>query len=120
MEFVHQPVQWESFPKVGTPLTGVLPEQPIWTPLFTAIPPERVGLNGEYDYEGLAKRVAAQLHQSLKAEDICDLQVLQRGKVVILKGIVPNEIVLQQVIEVASQVSGATAVEIGRVAFPNA
>jgi hypothetical protein len=38
--------------------------------LFSTIPPERVGLSGEYDYSGLAKRVAAAFRQQIEAAEL--------------------------------------------------
>ncbi|MEO0769482.1 MAG: hypothetical protein AAFY72_08605, partial [Cyanobacteria bacterium J06649_4] len=52
---------------------------------FGVSPPERIGVGGEYDYNGLAKRVAHCFAQSV-SEDISQLVVRQRGCVVILTG----------------------------------
>ncbi|NJN49798.1 MAG: hypothetical protein HC805_08585, partial [Alkalinema sp. RL_2_19] len=55
------------------------------TCLLAQIPPERVGLNGEYDHSGLAKRVQLALQQRFGAA-IAHLEIAQRGRVVILTG----------------------------------
>lgn len=83
--------------------------------LFQSIPPERVGLNGEYDYNGLAKRVALALSQKLPLQEVANLHVLQRGKVVILRGEILDHKILHQVVQIARSVSGAADVETDRV-----
>jgi osmotically-inducible protein OsmY len=80
-------------------------------PLFATIPPERVGLNGEYDHSGLAKRVALAFQENVSAEEIANLRVTQRGRVVILMGEVANKRLLNRLVSLAMQVDGATGVE---------
>jgi osmotically-inducible protein OsmY len=80
-------------------------------PLFATIPPERVGLNGEYDHSGLAKRVALAFQENVAAEEIANLRVTQRGRVVILMGEIANKRLLSRLISLAMQVDGATGVE---------
>jgi len=75
-----------------------------------AIPPERVGLNGEYDQSGLAKRVALAFDQDSSLEDIHTLWVAQTGATVVLKGKVPSQEILDQVVAIANGVSGAEGV----------
>lgn len=79
--------------------------------LFQTIPPERVGLNGEYDHSGLSKRVQLAFQQAFAPEHLQSLSVAQRGRVVVLKGQVSSKL-LKQLIEVAARVHGATDVEI--------
>ncbi len=74
------------------------------------IPPERVGLNGEYDQNGLAKRVALAFDQDPSLEDINTLWVGQLGGTVVLKGEVPSQDILDQIVAIASSVDGATNV----------
>lgn len=78
---------------------------------FKAIPPERVGLNGEYDHSGLAKRVIQMLRQRFLPQDVEQLRVTQRGAVVILSGRVPDHMVLDQMVEAAKNVMGTWNVE---------
>jgi osmotically-inducible protein OsmY len=88
------------------------------TPNSTAtqsIAPERVGLNGEYDQSGLAKRVALAFDQDPQLDDINTLYVAQTGTTVVLKGRVPSQQILNKMITVARQVNGATAVETTQV-----
>lgn len=77
-----------------------------------ATPPERLGLNGEYDHNGLARRVRYQCGKSLGNETIEKLKIRQRGSVVVLYGCVPNRELLEKIVRVAIQAEGATSVEL--------
>ncbi len=79
------------------------------------IAPERVGLNGEYDQSGLAKRVAAAFDDDSQIDDIETLYVAQTGTTVVLKGSAPDQGKLQRMVEVARKVNGATAVDTSQV-----
>ncbi|MBC7880003.1 MAG: BON domain-containing protein [Anaerolineae bacterium] len=81
----------------------------------TDIPPERVGLNGEFDQSGLAKRVAAAFDEDPAIDDINTLYVAQTSGTVVLKGKVPNQAILTKMIAVAKGVSGTTAVDSSQV-----
>lgn len=83
---------------------------------FSTSPPERIGITGEYDYNGLAKRVLECFNQSVK-EDISRLKVRQRGCVVILTGVVPSRSLLNKLIALATSVEGTALVEIYRMEF---
>ncbi|MBV9389400.1 MAG: BON domain-containing protein [Chroococcidiopsidaceae cyanobacterium CP_BM_ER_R8_30] len=80
-----------------------------------SIPPERVGLNGEYDQSGLAKRVALAFDQDPSLQDIETVYVAQTGGTVVLKGEAPSQEILDQMVSVASGVSGATNVATDQV-----
>lgn len=80
-----------------------------------AIAPERVGLNGEYDQSGLAKRVALAFDNDSSITDIETLYVAQTGTTVVLKGKVPDQQSLTKMVSVARGVSGATAVDTSQV-----
>ncbi len=80
-----------------------------------SIPPERVGLNGEYDQSGLAKRVALAFDQEPDLADIDTVYVAQTGGVVVLKGEAPSQETLNQMVSVALSVDGATNVETDQV-----
>jgi hypothetical protein len=80
------------------------------TSLFKTIPPERMGLNGEYDHSGLAKRVMLAFRKSFSSQEIQHLSVAQRGCVVVLRGQVPQKIITR-LIEIAVATHGATDVE---------
>lgn len=79
------------------------------------IPPERVGLNGEYDQSGLAKRVALAFDQDSEVADIDTVYVAQTGGTVVLKGKVPNQNILNKLVSIARNVNGATSVETNEV-----
>ncbi|PIG93849.1 BON domain-containing protein [Gloeocapsopsis sp. IPPAS B-1203] len=79
------------------------------------VPPERMGLNGEYDQSGLAKRVALAFDQDSTIDDIDTLYVAQTGSTVVLKGRVPNQEILNKMVSVARGVHGATSVETNQV-----
>ncbi|WP_066378737.1 MULTISPECIES: phospholipid-binding protein [unclassified Anabaena] len=80
-----------------------------------SIPPERIGLNGEYDQSGLAKRVALAFDQDAQLDDINSLWVAQTGSTVVLKGQVPNQEILNKMISVARSVQGTAAVDTTQV-----
>lgn len=79
------------------------------------IAPERVGLNGEYDQSGLAKRVALAFDQDSQLDDVDTLWVAQTGTTVVLKGKVPSQDFLNKAIEVANNVNGAGSVDTNQV-----
>lgn len=81
-----------------------------------SIPAERMGLNGEYDQSGLAKRVALAFDEDPNLDDIDTLYVAQTGSVVVFKGRVPSQEILNQMVATALQVNGATNVETDQVA----
>lgn len=81
------------------------------------VAPERVGLNGEYDQSGLAKRVALAFDQDPDLDDINTLYVAQTGGTVVLKGSVPSQDILNKMVSVARSVSGATGVETNQVSI---
>jgi osmotically-inducible protein OsmY len=80
-----------------------------------SIPPERLGLNGEYDQSGLAKRVALAFDQDPQLDDVDTLWVAQTGGTVVLKGKVPSQDILNKMVSVARSVNGATGVETNQV-----
>lgn len=79
------------------------------------IPPERVGLNGEYDQSGLAKRVALAFDEEPDLADEERLWVAQTSTTVVLKGEVSDQATLNKMTSIARGVSGATAVDTSQV-----
>ncbi|BAZ86770.1 BON domain-containing protein [Dolichospermum compactum] len=79
------------------------------------IEPERIGLNGKYDQSGLAKRVALAFDQDPDLDDINTLWVAQTGSIVVLKGQVPSQDILNQLVAVARTVDGTTDVDTTQV-----
>ncbi len=80
-----------------------------------SIPPERVGLNGEYDQSGLAKRVALAFDQDQQLDDVDTLWVAQTSSTVVLKGKVPSQEMLNKMVSVARSVHGTTDVDTSQV-----
>ena len=74
-------------------------------------PPERIGLNGEYDQSGLAKRVALAFDQDPDLDDIDTLWVAQTGSTVVLKGKVPSQDILTKMVSIAHGVDGSTDID---------
>jgi len=89
---------------------------PSW---FRTIPPERVGLDGKFDYHGLQKRVEAAFRECFEPQDLAQLFVAQRGRVVVLYGYVPSEEMLNRLVMLAKRVNGTTRVEVAGVNFEN-
>jgi len=75
-----------------------------------SIPPEKVGLDGNFDESGLAKRVAKALDDANISDNV-GLWVAQRGSTVVLKYNEDARGVLERAQQVARGVEGATAVE---------
>jgi osmotically-inducible protein OsmY len=88
---------------------------PAPAPAGQAIAPERVGLNGEYDQSGLAKRVALAFDEDPELDDVNSLWVAQTGSTVVLKGKVPSQAILNKMVSVAQSVNGATSVDTNQV-----
>ncbi|MBF2017099.1 MAG: BON domain-containing protein [Rivularia sp. T60_A2020_040] len=80
-----------------------------------SVPPERMGLNGEYDQSGLAKRVALAFDEDSQLDDIDTLWVAQTSSTVVLKGTVPSQDILNKMVSVAKNVNGATNVDTSQV-----
>jgi BON domain len=80
-----------------------------------SIAPERMGLNGEYDESGLAKRVALAFDESAELGDENNLWVAQTGGTVVLKGTVSSQNALNSMIDLANTVNGATSVDSSQV-----
>ncbi|NER79844.1 MAG: hypothetical protein F6K42_09730, partial [Leptolyngbya sp. SIO1D8] len=77
---------------------------PAW---FRAIPPERVGLDGQYDYYGLQKRVEVAFREGFDPQALDQLSINQRGRVVILHGRVASRDMLRRLVAIAERVEGA-------------
>lgn len=80
-----------------------------------AIPPERRGLNGEYDQSGLAKRVALAYDEDEQLKRVDTLYVAQTGSTVVLKGRVANRDILNRMVAIAMNVSGTSKVDTNEV-----
>ena len=80
-----------------------------------SIPAERIGLHGEYDQSGLAKRVAEAFDDDAAIDDIDTVYVAQTSSTVVLKGKAPNQQILNKMVQVAGGVKGATNVDFSQV-----
>lgn len=74
-----------------------------------SIEPAKVGIDGQFDESGLAKRVALALDQA-NISDTVGLWVAQTGSTVVLKYNPDAESVLEQAKKIARTVDGATNV----------
>jgi hypothetical protein len=79
--------------------------------------PENMGLEGEYDPEGLAKRVAIAFDHDSQISEIDSLEIDQDGSTIIFKGSVPNLDILQYLTVVAAKVDGTKAVDTSQVSI---
>ncbi len=73
--------------------------------------PAHMGFEGEYDANGLAKRVAAALDQEPGLDDIETLSISQRDSTVVFTGSVPNSEMLQRIHKIACAIDGAKRVD---------
>jgi hypothetical protein len=85
------------------------------TSLFKTIPPERIGLQGEYDHQGLAKRVSLTFRQHCSESELEGLRVMQRGAVVVIISPVVSQRLLIKLVNLAMSISGTTDVEVNGV-----
>ncbi|MEL6777693.1 MAG: hypothetical protein AAFO06_10585 [Cyanobacteria bacterium J06597_16] len=96
-------------PSVNRPFGSVTPAFSINS--FRKHPPERIGVHGEYDYNGLAKRVMTSFRQAA-GDEVAQLKVRQRGCVVILTGVISSRRRLNQLVTLATKTKGAALVEL--------
>lgn len=90
-------------------VSGFQPLHSLEVDWFRSIPPERIGINGEYDYYGLMKRVRYQLREQTAL--LKSIKIRQRGRVIILKGHLSSAEALSQAIKLVMDVEGVDAVE---------
>ena len=100
---------------MDTPEDAQVNPEPVTEDTEEEIPPERLGLNGEYDDSGLAKRVTLAFDEDPDLEDVETLWVAQLTGTVVLKGTVPSQDILDKMVEVASSVNGTTDVNTDEV-----
>lgn len=80
-----------------------------------SIPAAKVGLDGEFDESGLAKRVALAFDNDAQLDDVGTLWVAQLSSKVVLKGKVPSQDYLNKAVSIAKGVNGATEVDASQV-----
>lgn len=78
-------------------------------------PPEFMGVEGEYDQSGLAKRVALALDQSSDIQDVETLSIVQQGCKISFLGKAPNQHLIDRVVDVARRVDGTREVDVSQV-----
>lgn len=74
-------------------------------------PPEYMGVEGEYDVQGLIKRVALAFDQDPDIGDIPTLHIAQHGSTLILTGSLPDKATMQHITEVVCKVDGSKAID---------
>lgn len=79
------------------------------------VPDYKVGLDGDFDESGLAKRVALAFDEDNQLDDIDTLWVAQTSATVVLKGKVPSQDILDKMVKVAKGVDGTDAVDTKQV-----
>ena len=78
-------------------------------------PPEYMGLEGEYDQLGLAKRIAVAFDQDPNIKNIESISIGQNGSTIVLKGTMPNQSLVSQLKDLAAKVDGTKAVDVTQV-----
>lgn len=78
-------------------------------------PPDCMGLEGEYDPFGLAKRVAKALDERPQTAHISTLTLEQRGNKIIYDGQVSDRQALEAVVDVTRRIDGTHEVETDHV-----
>ncbi len=81
----------------------------------TSIAIERIGLDGEYDPSGLAKRVAQALAEDPTLSKISTIYVAQNNRKIILKGTISDRNFLDRLVTIAQNVQGVSEVDISQV-----
>ncbi|WP_088889601.1 BON domain-containing protein [Leptolyngbya ohadii] len=79
--------------------------------------PEKMGLEGEFDVQGLAKRVAAAFDAIPELRSVETATLKQDGSRIVLEGSVPDQETFDRLVEVASEVDGTKSVDAGRLAI---
>lgn len=79
------------------------------------VPDYKVGLDGEFDESGLAKRVALAFDEDNQLDDVDGLWVAQTSATVVLKGSVPSQSILDKMVTVAKGVDGTDSVDTSQV-----
>ena len=79
------------------------------------VPDYKVGVDGDFDESGLAKRVALAFDEDSQLDDIDTLWVAQLSGTVVLKGKVPSQDILDKMVKVAKGVDGTDAVDTKQV-----
>jgi osmotically-inducible protein OsmY len=90
-------------------------DQPTAQDVSVDVPQARVGLDGEYDSSGLAKRVVQALKDDPQLGEISTVYVAQSGSTILLKGTVSDLETLNQIVDLAKGVDGTDRVDASQV-----
>ncbi|MEO1148003.1 MAG: hypothetical protein AAFY26_20670 [Cyanobacteria bacterium J06638_22] len=83
--------------------------------MFATIPPERRGIDGTYDYFGLRNRVIQTFEHQFGSINLGDINLTQRGAVIVLQGRFCDLHLIYQLIAIALRTDGTEGVEINGV-----
>lgn len=78
-------------------------------------PPEYMGVEGEYDMQGLVKRVAVAFDDDPIAHSIHTLRITQEGSTIVFTGSAPSQEILDRLYAIARKVDGTKAIETRQV-----
>ena len=84
---------------------------------LSTIPPERIGLYGEFSLSGIAQRVAKAYKQDPKLRNISSVYVAQEDDAIVLFGSIANDSLLRRMENIALQVEGVKKVYSSQVAI---
>jgi hypothetical protein len=79
------------------------------------VPPEFMGIEGEYDPCGLARRLAHALDQDDQLAQIETLTLAQQGNALALTGTISNQQALEKIVKIARHLDGAHEVDVSQV-----
>ena len=79
------------------------------------VPPELMGLEGEYDDFGLVRRLAQALDHVPGLAEIDTVQLIQHGSTVALAGEIRDRATLDRLVEVARRIDGTRSVDVTQV-----
>ena len=83
---------------------------------LSVIPPERVGLKGEFSLSGIAQRVAKAYEQDPQISKISTLYVAQEDNAIVLSGTIPDADLLRRMKNIAMKVEGVEKIYTSQVA----
>jgi hypothetical protein len=79
------------------------------------VPPEYMGLEGQYDPCGLVHRLAQALDQDTQLSKVDTMTLAQQGGVIAITGWVKNRQLLDQIVEIAEHLDGTRSVDVRQV-----
>ena len=79
------------------------------------VPPEFMGIEGEYDPCGLARRLAHALDQNAQLVEVDTLTLTQQGNALALTGRIDSRQALEKIVDIARHLDGTRAVDVSQV-----